>query len=82
MQEDTSTVTAFISVIRSIVSMTVQTTLGGLYDRLDVMWNPYVCDFMQISVGARFHFNDFRYSGCRQIVKIAFNLSGLMNRRN
>ena len=68
--------------IRSIVSMTVQTTLGGgLYDRLDVMWNPYVCDFMQISVGARFHFNDFRYSGCRQIVKIAFNLSELMKSR-
>ena len=68
--------------IRSIVSMTTQTTLGGgLYDRLDIMWNPYLCDFVQISVGARFHFNDFRYSGCRQIVKVAFNLSELMKIR-
>lgn len=56
-------------------------TRGGLYDRLDVMWNPYLCDFVQISVGARFHFNDFRYSGCRQIVKVAFNLSELMKIR-
>ncbi len=53
---------------------------SGLYDRLDVFWTPYISRFLNIHIGARFHFNGFRYSGCQQMVKLGFNLQELLSR--
>ena len=47
----------------------------GMYDRLELFWQPYICNFMNIRIGAFLHFNEFRYSGFQQVVKVEFNLS-------
>ena len=47
----------------------------GMYDRLELFWQPYICKFMNIRIGAFLHFNEFRYSGFQQVVKVEFNLS-------
>ena len=52
----------------------------GLYDRLEIFWTPCVGKRLSVKVGARFHFNDFHYSGCQQMVRIDFNLNSLINR--
>ena len=46
----------------------------GLYDRLEVFWRPKLGRRLKIDVGARFHFHDFGYSGCQQVVRLLFNL--------
>ena len=46
----------------------------GLYDRLEVYYEPYMGRHLAIRVGARFHFHGFRYSGCQQMVSVRFNL--------
>ena len=40
----------------------------GLYDRLEVCYEPCVGRFLKMKVGAVFHFNNFHYSGCQQVV--------------
>lgn len=51
------------------------TSRYGMYDRLEIFWQPYICNFMDIRIGAFLHFNEFRYSGFQQVVKVQFNLS-------
>ncbi len=51
----------------------------GLYDRLDVFYEPHIGRYLNIRLGARFHFHDMKYSGCQQTVGIIFNLNELMN---
>ncbi len=46
----------------------------GLYDRLDIFYEPHIGKYLNIRLGARFHFNNMKYSGCQQIVGIIFNL--------
>lgn len=53
----------------------------GTYDRFEVCWYPYVSGFLDIKVGAVFHFNDFHYSGCQQVVRLGFNLNQLTGKR-
>lgn len=53
----------------------------GSYDRLEFFWEPKVGEYLKIKVGALFHFHDFRYSGCRQMVRLDFNLHSLLNRK-
>ncbi|MBE6217288.1 MAG: hypothetical protein E7124_04505 [Bacteroidales bacterium] len=53
----------------------------GTYDRLELFWAPRY-DFLTVKVGALFHFNDFRYSGCQQVVQLFFDLEALMQKRN
>lgn len=50
------------------------TSRTGLYDRLEVCYEPVIWDRLFLKVAAVFHFNDFRYSGCQQIVglKVSF----------
>ncbi len=50
----------------------------GLYDRLDIFYEPHIGKYLDIRIGACFHFHDMKYSGCRQIVAIMFNLNELM----
>ncbi len=52
----------------------------GLYDRLDLFYEPHIGKYLSIRLSARFHFNNSRYSGCQQLVSICFNLNGLMGR--
>ena len=42
----------------------------GLYDRLEVCYEPSVGNTFKIKVAAVFHFNNFHYSGCQQVVGI------------
>lgn len=57
-------------------------TVGpGLYDRLDVYYEPHVGKYLSVRIAARFHFNGFRYSGCQQIVGVRFNLNALVRQR-
>lgn len=54
---------------------------AGVYDRFEVFWQPHICDFMSLRIGAFFHFNDFRYSGCQQVVRVDFNLGKMLKRK-
>ncbi len=47
----------------------------GVYDRLDIFYEPHVGRYLSICIAARFHFNDMLYSGCQQVVSILFNLN-------
>ena len=42
----------------------------GLYDRLEVCYEPSLGRYVRIKVAAIFHFHDFHYSGCQQKVGI------------
>ncbi len=50
----------------------------GLYDRLDISYEPHIGRYLKIRIAARFHFNNMTYSGCQQIVGIIFNLNQLI----
>lgn len=53
----------------------------GMYDRLEFFWETYRNRFLIVKVGALFHFHDFHYSGCQQVVQIGFNLQEHVQRR-
>ncbi len=53
----------------------------GLYDRFEVVWNPYVSACLDIKVRALFHFHGSHYSGCQQMVSLNFNLDKLLERK-
>ena len=42
----------------------------GQYDRLEVCYEPFIGWNLKVKVGAVFHFNNFHYSGCQQVVGI------------
>ena len=44
------------------------TSKAGLYDRLEVCYESRVGWILRMKVGAVFHFNNFHYSGCQQVV--------------
>lgn len=41
---------------------------AGLYDRLELSYEPKIGSHLNLRVAALFHFNDFHYSGCQQVV--------------
>ena len=41
---------------------------AGLYDRLELSYEPKIGSHLRLRVAALFHFHDFHYSGCQQIV--------------
>ena len=43
---------------------------AGVYDRLEVCYEPSIGEHVKIKVAALFHFHNFHYSGCQQIVGI------------
>lgn len=47
----------------------------GFYDRLSIWYEPYIARWLSIRIEARFHFHDFRYSGCQQLVTLNFNIN-------
>jgi hypothetical protein len=52
----------------------------GMYDRFEAFYEPHLGRYLSIRISARFHFHDFKYSGCQQMVGIRFNLHELRNR--
>ena len=50
------------------------TTGPGLYDRLEVYYEPKLGNVLKLRVSALFHFHSFGYSGCQQMVSLRFNL--------
>jgi hypothetical protein len=40
----------------------------GQYDRLEVCYEPSVGKYLKVRIAAVFHFNNFHYSGCQQVV--------------
>ena len=40
----------------------------GMYDRLEVCYEPKIGSHLRLRVAAMFHFHDFQYSGCQQVV--------------
>ena len=40
----------------------------GQYDRLEVCYEPSIGKFLNVRIAAVFHFNNFHYSGCQQVV--------------
>lgn len=53
---------------------------AGLYDRLEVYYEPKIGDFLYLRVSALFHFNGMKYSGCQQMVGLRFDLNKLLNK--
>jgi len=51
----------------------------GIYERLEVFYEPVVGRFLRIRAAAVFHFNGSRYSGCQQVVTFGFNLQDLLH---
>ena len=50
----------------------------GIYDRLELYYEPQIGGFLKIRVSALFHFHSFGYSGCQQMVSLRFNLDKLL----
>ncbi len=50
----------------------------GIYDRLEVYYEPKIGDYLSIKLSAIFHFNQ-GYSGCQQMIGLNFNLQELLN---
>ena len=46
----------------------------GFYDRLEVYYEPKICDMLSLRVSALFHFNTSGYLGCQQMVGLLFSL--------
>ena len=47
----------------------------GLYDCLEIYYQPRIASFVDIRLEAGFHFNRHRYLGCQQLVSIVFHLN-------
>ena len=53
---------------------------SGIYDMLEIYYEPHLGRFLEIRIGARFHFHSRGYSGCQQIVNLRFNLHEMLER--
>lgn len=58
---------------------------AGVYDRLELAWEPKIADGLYLKIGARFHFNGgagtkFGFSGCNQLIAVRFRLEELINK--
>lgn len=55
----------------------------GIYDRLEVYYEPDFkgsSKYVNIRIGAVFHFNSVKYCGTQQMVTVRFNLQSLLSR--
>lgn len=51
----------------------------GMYNKMEIYYEPYIADFMNIRIGAIFHFPEgFRFGGTQQKVSISFNLDKIL----
>ena len=57
----------------------------GIYDRLEVYYEPDFWNsskYINIRIGAIFHFNAVKYCGTQQMVTLRFNLQSLLSRKS
>lgn len=47
---------------------------AGLYDRIDVCWEPRIAAFLKLRIGATAHFGSAGFSGWQQTVSLKFDL--------
>lgn len=52
----------------------------GIYDMLEIYYEPVTGRYLNISLSARFHFHGKGYSGCQQMFTLRFNLQELISR--
>ena len=58
------------------------TSGAGISDRLEVYYAPRIgAPYLDFRISAIFHFNGNKYSGCRQMVSLNFNLQELLRRQ-
>lgn len=58
---------------------------AGVYDRLEIAWEPRIAAGLYFKIGAMFHFNGgagtkFGFSGSNQVIAIRFRLEELLNK--
>lgn len=53
---------------------------AGLYDRVEVYYEPRISDFLSIRASVVAHFNGCSYSGLQQVVTLKFNLGTLLQK--
>ena len=53
---------------------------AGLYDRVEVYYEPRISDFLSIRASVVAHFNGCSYSGLQQVVTMKFNLGTLLQK--
>lgn len=53
----------------------------GMYDRFELYYEPHIGRYLSVMIAARFHFHDFRYSGCQQVVGVKFNVNEILRRK-
>ncbi|MGN0189785.1 MAG: hypothetical protein ACI395_09745 [Candidatus Cryptobacteroides sp.] len=54
----------------------------GIYDRLEVYYEPRIASFLDLRIGLVAHFHSNGYSGFQQCLSLVFNLQELLDRRN
>ncbi len=52
----------------------------GMYDRLEIYYEPRISNFLNLRLAMGFHFTQDGYMGCNQKVSLIFNLSRLLKR--
>ena len=58
------------------------TSGAGISDRLEIYYAPRIgAPYLDFRISAIFHFNGNKYSGCRQMVSLNFNLQELLKRQ-
>ena len=54
---------------------------AGIYDRLEVFYEPRLGKFLKFRISALFHFHRAGYSGCSQMIGLSFDLNELLKRK-
>lgn len=54
---------------------------AGIYDRLEVFYEPSLGKFLKFRISALFHFHKAGYSGCSQMIGLSFDLNELWKRK-
>ncbi len=52
----------------------------GLYNRLDIFYEPHIGEYLAVRISARFHFHGSRYTGTQQLLSLLFNLNSLVGK--
>ena len=55
--------------------------MGGIYDKLEIFYEPYVGGCLKVQACAVFHFTHVKYAGCQQVVRLVFDLQQLLANR-
>lgn len=51
----------------------------GVYNRVELYWEPHLADFVDLKIGLAGHFHNFSYSGFQQQVGLVFGIERMRN---